>query len=112
MQLLIIFKGGLVNGEPSKFIFRLGVESNEWQLVQRLATARAYHTIIRSPLDPTQLVALGGVCTRKLIDCDEGELIKVTREWDGKHRPDFTPYLKIVSQRMHGKQIHSAGYMP
>ena len=48
-----------------------------------------------------------------MIDCDEGgEVVKVTREWDGKQRPDFTPYLKIISQRMNGKQIQSAAYMP
>ena len=78
--------GGLINGEATKFIFRLGAVDSEWQLVQRLQTARAYHALVVSPLDFNQVAVLGGACTKKLVECDDTEVIKLTRDWDGVHR--------------------------
>ena len=111
-QLTLIYLGGLINGEPSKFVFRYGTESNDWQMVQRLSTARAYHSVVRSPLDPLQMIVMGGVCTRKMVNCKSTELVKITKEWDGKQKPDFKPYMNIIKQRLNEKRIYTAGYMP
>ena len=47
-----------------------------------------------------------------MVNCKSTELVKITKEWDGKQKPDFKPYMNIINQRLNKKRIYAAGYMP